>query len=264
MSLTGFIDTHAHLDSSDFDGDREEVINRARAQGVTRVINVSSSIAGCLRSLELAGRYEGIYASIGVHPHEVKEIDQKAFGRIEGLVHSPKVIAIGEVGLDFYRNLSPEGIQREFFKKFIDLSIACDLPLIIHSRGAEAETLAILKNSSAPLKGVVHCFSGSRGFLEECLALGLYISFTGNITYKKSDSLRELVKYITLDRLLLETDCPYLSPEGLRGKRNEPANVRPLAEFIARLRNCSVEEAAIKTTENAMRLFAFSKCPSIE
>lgn len=250
-----FIDTHAHLDFSDFDTDREDVLKRAQEKGVERIINVSSSIQGCNRSLELARRYDGIYASIGVHPHDVKEIDDKVFKQIESLAYGEKVIAIGEVGLDFYRNLSPENIQREFFKKFIALSTFSGLPLIIHSRAAEGETVEILKGASGKLEGVVHCFSGSSDFLEACLRLGLFISFTCNVTYKKSDTLRELVCRVPLERLLLETDCPYLSPEGFRGKRNEPSNVRLLAEFIAGLRKCSIEEIAAQTTENVKRLF---------
>src|SRR3989338_11662923 len=252
-----FIDTHAHLDFSDFDNDREDVLKRAQEKGIERIINVSSSISGCARSLELAHRYESIYTSIGVHPHDVKEIDDKAFKQIESLAHSEKVIAIGEVGLDFYRNLSPEDIQRNFFRKFIELSVALGLPLIIHSRAAEEETLKILNDFSGKIQGVIHCFSGSKNFLEECLHLGLPISVTCNITYKKSGSLRELVRYIPPERLLLETDCPYLAPEGFRGKRNEPSNVRLLAECIAELRKCSIEEIAAQTTENAKRLFKF-------
>lgn len=249
------IDTHAHLDFSDFDNDRDDILKRAKAEGLEAIINVSSSLEGCKRSLDLASRYENIYATIGIHPHDIKELDNERFSFVQGLLKSKKVVAIGEVGLDFYRNLSPQDLQKEYFIKFIGLSGQSGLPLVIHSRSAEDDTLKILKAAPSALQGVVHCFSGSKGFLDACLALGLYISFTCNITYKKSEDLRDLVRYVPIDRVLLETDCPYLSPEGSRGKRNEPANVKILAEFIAGLRNCSIEEVAQRTTENAKRLF---------
>lgn len=251
-----FIDAHAHLDFPDFDNDRDQVIRRAQEDGIETIINVSSSLKGCRAALDLAKRYDIVYASVGIHPHDAKEINQDTFNKIEGLVASQKVVAIGEVGLDLYRNLSPADIQKEVFLRFMKLSLSSCLPLIIHSRQAESDTLEILKkNTKGNLKGVVHCFSGSLDFLKDCLALGLYISFTCNITYKKSDNLRELVKSVPVDRLLLETDCPYLAPEGMRGERNEPVNVKVLARKIAELRNCSIEEIAAKTTENAKRLF---------
>jgi len=270
-----FIDTHAHLDLPDFDPDREEVIRRSQEEGINSIINVGSSLKGCFAAVDLARRYENIYASVGIHPHSSGEIDDNGFEQLKSvLLVSPlragpapasiggaragrakKVVAIGEVGLDFYRNLSPVDTQKKLFRKFVDLSITENLPLILHSRQAEEETLGILKEKAGKLKGVLHCFSGSRDFLRSCLDLGLYISFTCNITYKKSDNLRELVKLVPEDRLLLETDCPYLSPEGMRGKRNEPVNVKLLAKAIAELRKCSIEAIAKSTTENAGRLF---------
>ncbi len=251
------VDTHAHLDFPDFDPDRKEIIQKAAEAGVKHIINVSSDLRGCLASLELARNYENIFAAIGIHPHSAAEIGEEDFQRIPGLLKNEKVVAIGEVGLDYYRNLSSPGRQRDLFSRFIGLSLETQLPLIIHSREAEADTISILKSraAGAAIKGVIHCFSGSKDFCRECLDLGLSISFTCNITYKKSDALRELVKHVPSDRLLLETDCPYLSPEGLRGKRNEPANVRLLAQFIADLRGCSFEEITRKTTDNAIRLF---------
>ena len=243
---------------------------KPRKPGVKYIINVSSDLRGCLASLELIKKYENIFAAIGVHPHSAAQIEEEDFQRIPGFLKNKKVVAVGEVGLDYYRNLSPGqkavvGLpiaqatperQKYLFSRFIGLSLESRLPLIIHSREAEADTIALLKTAAgANIKGVVHCFSGSRDFCQECLDLGLYISFTCNITYKKSDALRELVKYIPPDRLLLETDCPYLSPEGLRGKRNEPANVRLLAQFIADLRGCSFEEIAKNTSDNAIKLF---------
>mgnify|MGYP001573220976 FL=1 len=250
------VDTHAHLDFSDFYAEREEVITKAAQAGVKYIINVSSDLRGCLESLELIKKYENIFVAIGVHPHSAAQISEEDFQRIPGFLKNKKVVAVGEVGLDYYRNLSPQDKQRELFSRFIGLSLDSQLPLIIHSREAEADTIALLKTAAgANIKGVVHCFSGSQDFCRQCLDLGLHISFTCNVTYKKSDALRELVKYVPSDRLLLETDCPYLSPEGLRGKRNEPANVRLLAQFIADLRSCSFEEIAKNTSDNAFRLF---------
>ena len=251
------VDTHAHLDFPDFDPQRQEVIARAGQAGVKYIINVSSDLRGCAASLELARNYENIFAAIGIHPHSAEETREEDFQRIPGLLKNKKVVAIGEVGLDYYRNLSPQDRQRDLFSRFIGLSLETQLPLIIHSRDAETDTINILKSraAGAEIKGVIHCFSGSRNFCQECLDLGLSISFTCNVTYKKSEASRELVKYVPSNRLLLETDCPYLSPEGLRGKRNEPANVRLLAQFIADLRGCSFEEIARNTSDNAIKLF---------
>lgn len=275
-----FIDTHAHLDFPDFDADREEIIRRSQEEGIDSIINVGSSLKGCFAAVDLASRYEFIYASVGIHPHSSGEIDDNGFEQLKGLLRVPsgvrakKIVAIGEVGLDFYpvrdycattkeknvsngvyRNFSPVDTQKKLFRKFVDLSLAANLPLIVHSRQAEEETLGILKEKAGKLKGVLHCFSGSRDFLKRCLDSGFYISFTCNITYKKSDNLRELVKFIPGDRLLLETDSPYLAPEGMRGKRNEPVNVKLLAKAVAELRNCDIEALAKSTTENARRLF---------
>ncbi len=250
------IDSHAHLDFDDFDVDRDVVIERAKDNGLEYIINVSSSFSGCQRSLALAQKYDFIYTSIGIHPHDVEEINPEILTQVEGFLKEKKVVAVGEVGLDFYRDLSPRELQREYFVQFIHLSKKYALPLIIHSRASDAKTLEILKQeANSTLKGVVHCFSGSEEFLKGCLGLGFYISFTANITYRKSDNLRDLARKLPLERLLLETDSPYLSPEGLRGKRNEPGNVLHLAEFLAGIRGDSVEEIAEKTTENAKRLF---------
>lgn len=254
-----FIDTHAHLDFPDFDSDRDSLINRLPEDGIEAVISVGSSLKGSVASVGLAKKYPPVYASVGVHPHDANNINADTFNKIKELAGAEKVVAIGEVGLDFYRLLSPVEAQKEAFVKFIELSQSFRLPLIIHSRQAEQETIEILKkNTKGNLKGVVHCFSGSRDFLKSCLDLGLYISFTCNITYKKSDNLRELIKSVPFDRMLLETDCPYLSPEGMRGKRNEPANVKVLAQIVAQLRGCAIEEVASQTCENAKSLFNFN------
>lgn len=252
-----FVDTHAHLDFSEFDSDRELVVKRSKENGIDFIINVASSFKGCLDSLELAKRYDFIYFSVGVHPHNAAEVSDLQLKEIENFAKLKKVVAIGEVGLDFYRNLSPQDTQKELFIKFINLSSSSGLPLIIHTREAKEETLDILRKNK--IRGVVHCFSGDKDFLKECLDLGLYISFTCNITYKKADDLRELARLVPLDRLLLETDSPYLAPQHLRGSRNEPVNVKFLAETLADLKSLTIEEIAKSTTSNAKRLFGLEE-----
>lgn len=251
------IDTHCHLDFSEFDVDREAVLVRAKEAGVEYIINVGSSLQNSRAAVSLANKYPSIFASVGIHPHDASDFDPASFDQIKELAKNNKrVIAIGEVGLDFYRNLSPKDIQEESFRQFIRLSKELNLPLIIHSRQAQQETLAILKEERySALRGVVHCFSGDKDFLSECLSLGLYISFTCNVTYKKADSLREVLKLVPQDRLLLETDAPYLSPEGFRGKRNEPCQVKLLAEYIAQLKQVSFKDISEITTENTRNLF---------
>ena len=256
------IDTHCHLDFKDFDTDRDYVINRAISKGVARIINVGSSIEGTRRSIELAKKYDIIYASVGIHPHEADSVTDDAISEIRKLAKEKKVVAIGEVGLDYYRNLSSKVKQIEVFKKFIRLAQESDLPLIIHSREADNDLINILKEhvsqlptSNSQLKGVIHCFSGSKEFLKECLDLGFYISFTCNLTFKKAQALRDVARIVPIERVLLETDAPYLSPEPLRGKRNESAYLTYLVEEWIRLTGLSKEDIERITTHNANELF---------
>lgn len=248
------IDTHCHLDFPEFEQDRDEVIKRARVNGIDYLINVGSSLQGSKDSLELALKYDCIYAVIGIHPHEADRIDKTSIAIIEELARKNKVVAIGETGLDYYRNYSTCENQRQLFTALIKLSKSLNLPLVLHSRQAEDETLNILKELN-PEKAVVHCFSGSELFLKKCLDLGLFISFTCNITYKKAENLRNVVKQAPLERIMLETDCPYLSPEGFRGRRNEPSQVKLLANEIAKIKEISFEEVAEKTTQTAKHFF---------
>lgn len=250
------VDTHCHLDFPEFNDDREEVIKRAKAAGVEYIINVGSSLENSRAAIKLSQSYPQVFASVGIHPHDAKDFSETNLLEIKELSKNHKVIAIGEVGLDFYRNLSEENVQEEAFRKFINLAKEKNLPLIFHCRDAQADFLRILKEESFPrMRGVVHCFSGDSDFLKQCLDLGFYISFTCNITYKKADNLRQVLKLAPLDRLLLETDAPYLSPEGFRGKRNEPCQVKLLAEYITKIRNTAFDEIAQATTENARELF---------
>ncbi len=253
------IDTHCHLDFKDFDGDRDEVIRRARNAGVEKIINVGSSIEGSRRSVDLAARYNMIYATVGVHPHDAASVSDKVIEELKALAVKGKVVAIGEVGLDFYRNLSPKDAQIEAFRKFLRLGIELGLPLVIHAREASREIMEILKKESpGGLNGVMHCFSGDLDFLRECLDMGLHISFTCNITFKNAGPLREVAGHMKVERLVLETDAPYLSPQKERGKRNEPSSVSVLAEEWARILGLSREDIARITTHNANRLFKLS------
>jgi len=249
-----FIDTHCHLDFPEFDADRDEVIARAKNAGIGYIINIGSSLQGSSKSLELSRQYDFIYAAIGLHPHEADKFNDEAKAAIEELAGNDKVAAIGETGLDYYRNFSKAENQRVLFRYLVKKAGDLNLPLVIHSRQAQEETLKIL-NEHRPIKAVVHCFSGDEDFLKECLGFGFFISFTCNISYKKARDLRAIVKLTPLDRLMLETDAPFLPPEGFRGKRNEPAYVRILAEEIARIKEITFEEVARITTDNAKMFF---------
>ncbi len=251
-----FIDTHCHLDFDDYKGDLDEVIARAASRNVGYMINVGSSVAGSRRSVEFARKYDSIYASVGLHPHDAKDANEAAFIELEKLAGEKKIVAIGEIGLDYFKNLSPQDMQQKTFKRLLGLSKKLNLPVILHNRDAARDMLAILKEElTPPMRGVMHCFSGDGAFLNEVLALGLYISFTANITFKNAGALREVVKEAPTERVLLETDAPFLAPQSMRGARNEPANVVIVAEEIAKLKGLSVEDVERITTLNAERLF---------
>lgn len=248
------IDTHCHLDFPEFTQDRDEVIKRAKNEGIDYIINIGSSLSGSKRACELSKQYDYIYATVGVHPHEADRFDKKEEIAIRELAKLEKVVAIGEIGLDYYKNYSKAENQRVLFISLIKLAKDFDLPLVIHTRQAASDTLAILKKAM-PVRAAVHCFSGEENFLKECLDLGFYISFTCNITYKRADNLRNLASLAPLERLLLETDAPFLPPEEFRGRRNEPAYIKYLAKEIARIKEISIDEAARITTDNAKQFF---------
>jgi len=260
------IDTHCHLDFPDFDRDRDDVIDRAKKAGVTAIINVGSSIEGTNRAFQLARSHDIVYATLGVHPHEAKSVTDeviKDFKALSGRAHlsvpynSSKVVAIGEVGLDYYRNLSPKEEQIAAFRKFIDLARELDLPLIIHSREANEDVLKTLrvKGQGSRVKGVIHCFSGDETFLKKCLDLGLYVSFTCNLTFKNAGDLRKVAKAVPVERLLLETDAPFLAPQKYRGKRNEPAYLTYLVDEWVELTGLTQDDIERITTHNANALF---------
>jgi len=248
------------LDFEDFDKDRDEVIKRAYARGVKSIINVSSSFESCRKSLELSKAYDGIVTTLGIHPHDADQVDDVIFSKIRSMAEDDKVVAIGEVGLDFYRDRSPRDVQISVFRKFIRLADELRLPLVIHNRRANDEVLSILKEETkGGVRGVMHCFAGDIGFLNKCLDVGLYISFTCNVTFKNAAGLREVAAHVPTDRLLLETDAPFLAPQPFRGKRNEPAYLAYLAEEFARIKDDTEERIAKATTENARVLFGLHK-----
>ncbi|MDD5537842.1 MAG: TatD family hydrolase [Candidatus Omnitrophica bacterium] len=251
------IDTHCHLDFPEFDPDRPQVLAAAKAAGVEAMINVGSSLEGSRRAVALSRAYPEVFATVGIHPHDAKACDVAAFAEIEKLGQEPKVVAIGEVGLDFFRNLSEPSAQREVFGRFLALAARTTKPLVVHCRNAESDMLRML--TPEVTKGipgiVVHCFSGSADFLSACLDMGFFISFTANITYKKAQGLRDLVRSVPLEKMFLETDAPYLSPEGKRGKRNEPANVVEVAREVSRVKGIDVEKVCAQTTKNARQFF---------
>jgi len=258
------IETHAHLDFPQYDNDRADVIERAISSGVDAIINAASSLKGSFSSIELAKKYERIYATCGIHPHDAKDVDDNAMESLKALALShEKVVAIGEVGLDFYRNLSPKDLQIDVFTRFVKLSRELKLPIILHCREeapGKREAVELMfkimqENLLTPFTGVMHCFSGDQEALDRCIDFGLYVSFTCNITYKNAHSLRGLVKKAPMERLMLETDSPFLSPQDKGGQRNEPSNLKYLVKQIAQVRDMDEKEVESRTTENAKRLF---------
>lgn len=252
------IDSHTHLEMEDFDGDRDAVVERARQAGVGYMITVGTSIAYCKKALEVAGRYPGIYVAVGIHPHDAQDIDETTYDELREMAALEKVVAYGEIGLDFFRNLSPRQVQIERFGEQLDLAVEIGLPVIIHDREAHRETLDMLGARQERLRGVIHCFSGDRAMAKKCLALGFSISVPGTVTFDKAEELRRVVQYVPLEFLLVETDAPYLAPQPHRGKRNEPAYVAKTAAKIAELKGLSYEEVASRTTENAKTLFGLN------
>lgn len=254
------IDTHCHLDFKDFDGDRSDVIKRANAEGVRYIINVGSSPEGNIRSLELAKKYGCVFASLGVHPHDAGRVDERVISEMRSMAADKKVVAIGEVGLDYYKSESPEDVQKKAFRSFVRLAAELKLPIIIHNREAHNDTLSILREESGgAVKGVMHCFSGDKVFLGRCLEMGLFVSFTCNATFKNAKGLRAVLAEVPIDRLFLETDAPFLAPQVFRGKRNEPSYLRYLVEEIAGIKNLTEEKVAEATSENAVKFFGLEK-----
>ncbi|KYH33818.1 TatD family hydrolase [Neomoorella mulderi] len=254
--MPGLIDSHAHLNDPAFAADLAGVLGRLQEAGVVAVINVGYDVSSSRRAVEQAHAWPFIYAAVAVHPHDAATFDAEAEAVIGGLARDSRVVAIGETGLDYYRNLSPRQRQQEVFRWHLELARALRLPVIIHDRDAHGDTLQILKKAGPfPAGGVLHCFSGSWEMARECLEMGFYISFAGPVTFKNATKLREIAVRVPLERLLIETDCPYLTPEPHRGRRNEPAYVGLVADAIAAARGLVPEAVSEATAANARRLF---------
>lgn len=253
------IDTHAHLDEVAFDEDRADVLSRAYEAGVTDIVTIGITLATSRAAVALAETHENVHAVVGIQPNYASQAEPDDFKEIVQLAGHEKVVGIGETGLDRYWDYAPIEVQVEMFRKHLQLSHETGKPFVIHCREAEADVVAELEKAAGefPLNGVMHSFCGDLETASKCLDLGLYISFAGMVTYKKNDELRDVAKHVPLDRLLVETDSPYLVPVPLRGKqkRNEPANVAHTAECIAETRGIPFDELAAATTANAKRLF---------
>ncbi len=256
-----FVDSHCHIDGAEYDADREEVIRRARDAGVTTMLNVGTGDphSGAFeRAVELAEKHTDIYAAVGVHPHDAKLFTDRAEQRLLDLVkQGRRVIAWGEIGLDYHYDHSPRDVQRKVFERQLRLARLLELPVVIHSREANADTIAILREELAGYErgGVLHCFGGSLEMATSAIDLGFFISFAGNLTFQKAEDLRSIARQLPLDRLLIETDCPYLTPVPFRGKRNEPARVVETARCLAELHGRELEEIGHITGENFGKLF---------
>lgn len=254
------IDSHCHLDYPKLAEDREGVVQRARAAGVVRMVNIGTTRQGFGRVRETAEQFDDVFCSVGVHPHHVHE-DGEMLGAddLVMLTQHPKVAGIGETGLDYFYQHGPRDMQQESFRQHIRAGISADLPIIIHSRDAEEDTAKILREEGAGQgkpKGVLHCFSSRRILAEEALAVGFYISLSGILTFKKSQELRDIIRDVPLDRLLVETDSPFLAPEPYRGKICEPAYVVNTAKVLAEIKGVSPEAIAQQTTDNFFKLFS--------
>jgi len=251
-------DSHAHLDDERFNHEQDEVIARAAAAGVTGILNAGADMESSQRAVRLALKYPNVYAAVGMHPHDAKLMVNDDYDQLAAWACEPKVVAIGEIGLDYYYDHSPREIQQKVFIRQLDLARQTGKPVIIHDRDAHADILAIVKDQGKGIPGVFHCFSGSVEMMREVLKLGFYISIAGPVTFPKSVKLKDVAAQVPLDRLLVETDCPYLTPHPYRGKRNEPAFVRLVAEEVARLRGLELQELAEAATNNTKTLFGLT------
>lgn len=254
-----FVDSHTHIQLSQFNQDRELVLERARAAEVNTILIIGFDYDTSLGSIELAEKHDNLYATVGMHPHDANKLTPDILDSFRSNLKHPKVIAVGEIGLDYYRNLSLPEIQKDAFEKQLDLAEELDMPIIIHNRDAYMDILPILERRSGKISGVLHCFTGDVELMHRSLETGFYIGIGGIVTYPNAKDLQKVAKEIPLDRLLIETDCPWLSPQFKRGKRNEPSYVRAVAEKIAEIRNTTVESIGHITTQNFNSLFRIDR-----
>jgi len=264
-----FVDSHAHLDGKQFDSDREQVIARAREAGVQTMVAIGNGDGPPTldAGIQLAEKYPFIYATIGIHPHEARLADDAAYQTMERLARHPKVIAWGEIGLDYYYDHSPRDTQRQVFSRQMELAAAAKFPIVIHNRPSDGsdnawdDCLAMINQQWAPngLRGILHCFTGNWGQAKRALDMGFMISFAGNLTFPKAQQIRDAALEVPLDRILIETDCPYLAPVPHRGKRNEPSFVKETAGKLAELRGLSTEEVGEQTSRNFYNFFKLTE-----
>jgi len=255
------IDTHCHLEMDAFDNDRDKTIERAREAGVEYIVTIGSDRDSNLQGLGLCSKYPEIYAAVGIHPHDAKTLTEDLYSELKNWVKKPKVIAIGEIGLDYHYMHSPKEIQIDVFRKQIRLAKDSGLPVIVHSREAKDDTLQILQEEAPSISGVLHCFSGDMDMAEKALKTGFFLSIAGPVTFKNAKNLRQIARFIPDERLLIETDSPYLSPVPMRGKRNEPSFLKYTARALAEMRGVGISDLARITTLNAMNLFNIGKIP---
>ena len=255
------VDTHAHMNLPEFRLDHVKALHRAEHAGVRRIVNIGTQLESSRRAIELAEQHESLYATVGVHPHDASACDADTVAELGRLCEHPKVVGIGEIGLDFYRDLSPRPVQIGVFKRLIELAWETSLPIIVHDRDAHEEVLTILESECPDdLGGVLHCYSAGPDLLDRTLALGFCIGIDGPVTYTTAGALRKVAARAPLDRILLETDCPYLAPKGRDRNQNEPAFLPDIAGKIAEVRGLTPAEVAMATTENAHRLFPRLSC----
>ncbi len=256
MSLEARIfESHAHYDDEQFDGDREELLTGLKDSGVEYVVNIGASFAGCKQSIELAKQFPFVYATVGIHPDEVGCLDEDVFAEIKRLLLLEKVVAVGEIGLDYHWNVEEKEIQKKWFTRQLQLARELDKPVVVHSRDATEDTLEIIKSEGQGLRGVIHCFSGSAEIAREYVKLGYYIGIGGVITFKNANKLKVVVEETPLESLLLETDAPYLSPVPYRGKRNDSSKLKYVAEEIAEIKGVSYEAVLAATYQNGKELY---------
>ena len=248
-------DTHAHYDDSQFEEDRDMVLASMPELGVGTIVNVSASYDSCRRAVALAEKYPFVYAAVGIHPDEVGALNEETFAEMKKLFQHKKVVAVGEIGLDYYWDNEPHDVQQEWFIRQVELARELDLPVLIHSREAAADTMYVMKTYAQGLRGVIHCYSYSREMAEEYVKMGFYIGIGGVVTFKNAKKLKEVAEAVPLKRIVLETDCPYMAPEPFRGRRNQSSYLRYVAEKIAELKDISTEEVIAVTEENARKLY---------
>ena len=251
-----FIDSHAHIQLDRFDSDRSLVIERAKNSQVSIILVVGFDISTSHLAVELADRYDHIYATVGLHPHDAKRFTPQTLREIALLAEHPKVVALGEMGLDYHRNLSPKSVQKRVFEEQLDLATQLDLPIVVHNRNAFDDILSILENHSQLTGGVLHCFSENTKSMDRVIDAGFHIGIGGPVTYKKSQDLKQVVKVMPADSFLIETDCPWLAPQLRRGKRNEPAYITEIATKIAELRQVTIESVGQTSSQNFRKLFS--------